>query len=181
MPRAKPITAEERALVRQWHAEHVSRNEMCKRLGRGGKTISRIATEEGLSFDRTGSLAVATAVKKADAAERRARLQLDSLEAAEKLLRQMFSPARVYNFGGKENTYEEREHEEPTFRDKRDIASAMAQMIASSLRLAEFDRGAGDTEQQSALVTLMSTLKAAWAEADHTPPPPPDADEGDDE
>lgn len=181
MPRAKPITDEERALVRQWHAAHVSRNEMCKRLGRGGKTVSRIAAEEGLSFDRTGSLAVATAVKKADAADRRARLQVDSLEAAERLLLQMFSPAKVYNFGGKENTYEERTHDEPTFRDKRDIANAMAQMIASSLRLAEFDRGAGDTEQQSALVNLMATLKRAWKEADHTPPPPPAEPDEEDE
>lgn len=179
MPPAKPVTEAERIAVRELHAQGVSRNEMCKRLGRGGRTISRIAAELGLSFDRSGSLAVATEVKKADAAARRARLQVDMLEAAEKLLVQMFAPAKVYNFGGKDNVYEERAHDEPPFRDKRDIASALTALVGSSTRLAEFDRGAGDTEQQSALVDLMGTLKRAWKEADHTPPPPAEPDEDD--
>lgn len=181
MPAAKPVTDEERAAIREMHAQGVGRNEMCKRLGRGGRTISRVAAELGLSFDRSGSLAVATAVKKADAAERRARLQVNMLEAAEMLLEQMFQPARVYSFGGKENEYNERQHDEPPFRDKRDIASALTALVGSSTRLAEFDRGAGDTEQKSALVDLQLQLKLAWEQGNHTPPPPPDPSEDDGE
>lgn len=172
--RGPPITEQDRADVARLHAAGLGRNAIMREIGRSGRIVSAIAKELGLSFARGKQVKEATEAKKADAASRRARLQVDMLAAAEKLLGQMFSPAKVYNFGGKENTYEEQLHDEPPFSDKRAIAAALTQLVQSSTRLAEFDRGAGDQEMQSALVDLMTSLKRAWREGDHAPPADPE-------
>lgn len=135
-----PINDGDRAQVIALHAQGLSRNEIARRIRRSGRTVSRIAVELGLSFERSGATAAATEARKVDAAERRSRLQVDALAAAERLLGQMFSPARVYNFGGKDNTYEETTHDEPPFRDKQAIATAMQALAQTALKLAEYER-----------------------------------------
>lgn len=152
----QPVTDQDYADVQRLHAQGLGRNAICKQLGRSGRTVSRIAAELGLSFDRAGATAVATKVKKANAAERRAEIQVGALEAAQKLLGQMFSPAKVYNFGGKENTYEEMGHNEPPFRDKRDIASAISALAATALKLAEFDKADANTTGVDAWLAAMT-------------------------
>jgi hypothetical protein len=135
-----PFTDDERDQVRQLHAEGLGRNEISRRTGIHNKRVSAIAAELGLTFSRAGATATATAAKKADAASRRARLQVESLAAAEKLLGQMFAPTKVYNFGGKDNDYNEVEHLEPPFADKRAIATALQALAQTALKLAEYDR-----------------------------------------
>lgn len=135
-----PVTEEDHRRVAELHAQGLSRNAIGKELGRSGRTISRIAAELGLSFERTGATAAATEAKKADGANRRAHLQVDALGAAQRLLGQMFAEAKVFNFGGKENTYEEQTHSEPPFRDKQAIANAIQALTNSALKLAEYDR-----------------------------------------
>jgi hypothetical protein len=96
--------------VAELHAQGLSRNAIATDLGRSGRTISRICVEHDppLTFERTRT-AAATAAKKADGAARRAQLQLEALDSAARLMGQMFSPTKVYNFGGKENDYNERD------------------------------------------------------------------------
>lgn len=102
--------------------------------------MSRIAAELGLSFERTGATTAATEARKVDAAARRAQLQGDALVAAQRLLGQMFAPTKVFNFGGKENDYNEQQHDEPPFRDKQAIASAIQALSQTALKLAEYDQ-----------------------------------------
>ena len=160
--RGPPITEQDRADVARLHAAGLGRNAIMRETGRSGRIVSAIAKELGLSFVRGKQVKEATEAKKADAASRRARLQVDMLEAAEKLLGQMFSKALVFNFGGKENTYEEKTLDEPPFKDKRDIASALSQLVASSTRLAEFDKGTGIDQAKSMLGALAAGLGAAY-------------------
>lgn len=160
--RGPPITEEDHRRVRELHAQGLSRNAIAREMGRSARTVSRIAEEHQLTFVRGPQVRAATEAKKVDAAARRARLQVDMLAAAEKLLLQMFAPAKVYNFGGKENTYEEQLHDEPPFRDKRDIASALTQLVTGSARLAELDKGAGVENAKSMLGALAVGLGAAY-------------------
>ncbi|NJP74564.1 helix-turn-helix domain-containing protein [Streptomyces sp. C1-2] len=65
------ITDHDREQVRLLHAEGHSRNEIARRIGRGGRTVTRIAAELGLDFDRART-AAATEAKMIDAKARRA-------------------------------------------------------------------------------------------------------------
>ncbi|MDP9799358.1 hypothetical protein J2S43_007870 [Catenuloplanes nepalensis] len=156
-----PITDDERRQVRDLHAQGHGRNEISRRTGIHNRRVSAIAADLGLTFVRGARTAAATTARVADAAERRARLQVDMLSAAERLLGQMFSPAKVYNFGGKENDYNERDVDEPPFRDKRDIATALSVLVNGSVRLAEYDKGTGNEDERSMLGDLFDQLRAA--------------------
>jgi hypothetical protein len=156
----RPVTQDDYDQVRELHGQGKSRNEIARQLGRSGKTISRIAVELGLSFERAGTIA-ATEAKKADAASKRARLQDDALEAAQKLLGQMFQPALVYNFGGKENDYNSTTLNEPPFADKRAIATALQALAMTALKLAEYDKATGSESEKGMLGDLREQLRAA--------------------
>lgn len=161
MPRHnRPVTEEDHRRVRELHAQGLTRNAIGETIGRSGRTVSRIAAELGLTFDRSRT-AAATEAKKADAAERRAALQLDALAGAQKLIGQMFAESKIYNFGGKENDYNERTVPEPPFRDKRDIATAISQLTATALKLAEYDKATGAEDEKSMLGDLFDQLRAA--------------------
>jgi hypothetical protein len=136
-----PFTDRERALVTELHAQGHGRNEISRQTGIHSRRVSAIAAELGLSFVRGGArTAAATEARKADAATRRSRIEDAALAATEKLLGQMFSTAKVYNFGGKENDYNEREFDEPPFADKRAIATSVQALMQTALKIAEHDR-----------------------------------------
>ena len=157
-----PVTDEDRRSVAQLHDQGLSRNDIALELGCSGRTISRIWTEHTPppTFERTRT-AAATAAKVADGAARRAQLKLDALDSAGKLMSQMFAPTVVYNFGGKENDYNERAVEEPPFRDKRDIATAIKALADTALKLAEYDKATGNEDEKSMLTDLRRALIAA--------------------
>jgi len=157
-----PVTDEDRRRVAELHAQGLSRNAIATQLGRSGRTISRICAEHQppLTFERTRT-AAATAAKKADGAARRAALQLDALENAGRLMGQMFAPSVVYNFGGKENDYNERSVDEPPFRDKRDIATAIKALADTALKLAEYDKATGHEDEKGMLGALFDQLREA--------------------
>jgi hypothetical protein len=165
-----PVTAEERHRVADLHAAGRSRNAIATELGRSGRTISKICAEHDppLTFERTRT-AAATAAKKADGAARRAQLQLDALDSAGRLMGQMFAPTKVYNFGGKENDYNEVTHDEPPFRDKRDIATAIQALANTALKLAEYDKTTGHDDERSMLTDLREALINIRARKDPTP------------
>ncbi|MFY1658565.1 helix-turn-helix domain-containing protein [Micromonospora sp. WMMD1274] len=136
-----PFTDRERELVTQLHADGKGRNAISRETGIHQKRVSAIAAELGLSFQRGGArTAAATEARKADAATRRAAIEEQALAAAEKLLDQMFSKAKVFNFGGKENDYNERDFDEPPFADKRAIATSVQALMQTALKIAEHDR-----------------------------------------
>lgn len=169
MAKPRPVTEEDHRLVAELHAQGLSRNAIGKQLGRSGRTISRIAAEQGLSFERAGATAAATAAKIADGQARRARLQVEALDAAQRLIGQMFAPTKVFNFGGKENDYNERQHDEPPFVDKRNIATALKALADTALKLAEYDKATGNEDDQSMLVDLREALIAVRREAKSQP------------
>ncbi len=162
MPRPKPITDEDRNRVAQLHAQGLSRNEIARQIGRSGRTVSRIAADLGLTFERGEQVRAATQAKVLDAKARRAQLALDLLADAERMRRALWEACTVYNFGGKDNTFEQALIAEPSFRDKREITAAVSTAMAASLKLDEYDRQTGSDEERSMLVDLAEKLGAAW-------------------
>ncbi|MBB2941945.1 transposase-like protein [Actinoplanes lutulentus] len=160
------MTDADRQRVVGLHAKGKSRNAIATELGRSSRTISKICAEHDppLSFERTRT-AAATAAKKADGAALRAELQLNAPDAAGKLMAQMFAPTKVFNFGGKENDYNEVQHDEPPFHDKRDIATAIQALANTALKLAEYDKATGHEDDRSMLTDLREALIEALIEA----------------
>lgn len=138
MGSGRPITDEDRRRVAELHAQDKTRNEIARAIGRAQSTVSKIAAELGLEFDRTRT-AEATRAKVLDAKDRRAQLALDLLADAERLRAQMWKPCTAFNFGGKDNSYAEVKLKEPTFRDKHEIARATAVLVDKHVRLTEVD------------------------------------------
>lgn len=138
MGAGRPITDADRDRVRELHAQGLSRNAIAREIGRAASTVTKLADELRLDFDRTRT-AEATRAKVLDAKDRRAQLALDLLADAERLRSQMWKPCKAFNFGGKDNDYNEVQLDEPTFRDKHEIARAVGALVDKHIRLTDVD------------------------------------------
>lgn len=160
-----PVTDEERAEIRRLHAQGLGRNEIARQLGRGGRTVSVVAASMGLTFDNAAQTDAATRVRKAQLAARRMDLAEDLQTDAERLTEQMWQPAIVYSFGGKDNTYEKRDVDEPPADAKKALMSAAGMAIDRSLKLVPAEETAAEDEARSMLGQLMVGLKAVYDDA----------------
>lgn len=151
--------------IRELHAQDVPRNEIARRLGIGTRTVSVYATRMGLTFDNAEMTETATRVRKAQLAARRMDLAEALQEDAERLTEQMWEPAKVYSFGGKDNTYEERPVDEPPADAKKALMSAAGIAIGNSLKLVPSEETAAEDEARSMLGQLVVGMKAAYDQA----------------
>lgn len=93
--------------ARELHAAGKSCNAIARELGCAASTVSRWAKGEGLTFDRSKT-ADAVKAHTVDLAAGRIRLAEKMLAASEDMLDVIDGPYEVYNFGGKDNTFESR-------------------------------------------------------------------------
>lgn len=172
MAAGPPITDQDRQQVAELHAAGRSRNQIAREIGRAASTVSKIAAafDPPLSFERERTQK-ATAAKVADAKARRAALALALLGDAERLRRQMWAPATIYNFGGKDNDYNERAVDKPPFADQLKIMQTTGLAVDRHVRLVELDADAGVDDAKSMLTDLMGALGEAWR-ADQQPAAP---------
>lgn len=171
----KPITARERKRIADLHAEGTSRNDIAKALKRSPSTITKVCGQLGLSFDRTKTQA-ATAARVQDAKAKRTQLMNDLLDDAAKLRQQLWMPTTIFSFGGKDNTYAERQVPLPPVKDQRDIVNAVSTTITASLRLDEHDRGSDVDDAKSMLDELFEGLTQAWDQFHQDQPEQPAED-----
>lgn len=157
-----PLTDDERQRIRDLHAAGLGRNAIAEELSRSGSTISKAAADMDLSFERGEEVASATAAKVADAKARRALLMHELLDDAEKLRGQLFAPTTIHSFGGKENTYNSQNVEQPLFRDQRDIMQSVSTAITASIRLDQHDADGGADGAKSMLGALAAGLQVAY-------------------
>ena len=170
MPRhANPVSDADYERVRELHAQGLSRNAIAEELGRSGRTISRIAAELKLTFDRARTRK-ATEAKKDDARARRAALALALLDDAERLRQQLWRPAHYVDHGGKEYERVDWTLEEPTFSDKRNIMQSVGVAIDKAVRLDEYDSGAGLGQVVSLLDRLADGLTERYGTGDNEHP-----------
>lgn len=165
MSRGPAVTDADREQVQALHAEGLSRNEIARRIGRSGRTVSRIADDLGLDFERGERTRAATEAKKADAKARRAQLALDLLDDAARLREQLWQPAIVFNFGGRENTYEQHELPRPPAADQLKIVQAATIAATKSLDIEKHDADTGNEDERGMLLDLRDALRAARDQA----------------
>lgn len=101
-------------------------------------TVGKIARENGLGFERAKTKN-ATEAKRADNAALRATTSRRLLEKANQLLDQMESEHLVFNFGGKDNTYNSKVLPKPPVSDLRNLMTAAAVAIDKHLVIEKHD------------------------------------------
>lgn len=144
------ITDAEREQVRQLHARGLGRNQIAAELGRSVSTISGVAKQLGLSFDRSKT-AAATAVKVVDAKAKRAQLMQDLLNDAARLRAELWQPHEYIDHGGKDFVEARWTQPTPSSADKLKLMQAARQALDGSLRLDQHD-GDGSIEQVGSLL-----------------------------
>lgn len=152
-----PVTEGERTRIIEAIRGGMTRNDAARNFERSPATISRVAKAAGLSFDRTKT-AAATKAKQADNRERRAQIMVQMLDDIEKLQSQLFAPTKSFNFGGRDNTYNEVTLDEPTFRDKRDITVSISNLMGRVLDTERIDQPQAG---QGALEDLVDAIREA--------------------
>lgn len=158
MNQYSPVTQADRDAIRALHAEGHGRNEIARRISRGTRTVSVLAQEMGLVFDVTFT-EEATRHRVAQLAEKRAILADALTDDALRLSAQVWQPSVVYNFGGKDNTYEEHEVPEPPPADKRALMAAATSAAAQSVRLVPPKETDSAEEVGSLLTSLFDRLR----------------------
>lgn len=132
------VTDQERERVRELHAQGLGRNQIAIEVGRSAGTVTTIAKQLGLSFDRSET-AAATEAKMQDAKAIRAQLAIDLLSDARRLREQLWQPALVYSFGGRDNTYAETWQDKPDFASQLKIVQASKAALDGVLRIEAHD------------------------------------------
>jgi hypothetical protein len=160
MPPARPWSADEDQHLRDLAAAGHSVRDMAAELDRHRSSVARRMRHLGIIVDRTATLAATTA-NVTDARSRRAALELALLEDAERLRRQLFAPTVVFNFGGKDNTYEERTLAQPPHADQLKIVQAAGAAIDRSIKIAVHDADGGIVDALSMLDGIANAITAA--------------------
>lgn len=143
------VTDELRQQIIDLHAAGLGRNEIAKRLPISAGLVTKVCKELGLNFDRS-TTAVAVAARQVDLRARRAELRTLLLDDAHRLRKQMWEPARLVNFGGRDNTLAETQLAEPLFADKKNIMASVGIAVDRILKLEAIDDDAGDAAKSMA-------------------------------
>lgn len=159
-----PLSDDERTRILELHAEGVSRNDIARQLQRSPGVVSKVVAAAGKSFDRGGQVAAATQAKQQDNRARRAALESRFLDEANLLLDQLHQPHLVYNFGGRDNTYEEHQLSEPDVGAKGTLVSAASKAVTQAIRLAEVDSAAAGADEGRSIIAAFFA-----AVGEHTP------------
>lgn len=148
---AAPLTDDERAAIIELIRSGLSYVEVARQTARSTGLVAKIAKEIGWSGDqsRLARVQVANENRSAYSAARRAKIAARLAEEAERLLLEMRQPHLAFNFGGKDNTYEEHQLEEPPVDAKR----ALMQTVRDALRtVIDIDRHDNRAEEGAAAV-----------------------------
>lgn len=133
-----PWTPAEDTTLRALHESGRSLHSIAAEMSRSKDTISRKASALGLTWDRSRTAAAANAVV-VDNKARRALLVGTLYTRAEELLAQITEPHLVFNFGGKENDYNERLLDRPPTGDIRNLMQSASIALQRAVDLENVD------------------------------------------
>jgi IS30 family transposase len=147
------------------HAQGLSLRECATRIGRSRSGVGDHAKTLGLTWDRSKTKA-ATQARVADNRSTRSAIEAGLLADVQRLRAQLWAPCKAFNFGGKDNTYEEHALEQPTFVDQLKIMQAATIAVDRSLKIAVHDSDSSHDDAKS----MLTGLAAAMGLAFRTPP-----------
>ncbi|WP_371053666.1 helix-turn-helix domain-containing protein [Rhodococcus gordoniae] len=166
-------TDDESRRLRELHGQGLSLRAIAEEMGRPQSTVSRWADRLKVSFDRSKT-AKATAAKVVDNKARRVALEERLLAEADKVLDQMWRPALVFSFGGKDNTYEEHTLDRPTFGDQKAIMQTASTALNAANKLHELNTGHDAEGVVSVLAEVHAAITTMVDEYPEEPPTPTD-------
>lgn len=158
---AHRIPDEKRQAIRADIEAGNTRNDVARKHGVSSSTVTKVAKEFGLTFDRSATRA-ATEARRADLAARRAEVSAEFLRRAREALAQMDQPHLAFSFGGKDNTYNEKRLDSPPTGDKRNLMTIAGIGLQRHLDIERHDNDTGDSAR-SMLTELFAGIKAAVA------------------
>lgn len=163
--RPRPVTPELRARVAELHAQGLGRNAIARHpdVGVSAATVSKIAREAGLEFDRAAT-ALMLRARQIDLAQARADLAASFAVRAQELLDSMDDPVVLGNFGGRDNTWNETLLDGPTIEQKRTLVAAAATAARAHTELARADLAAGSTAQAAGMIGALADALHVAAE-----------------
>jgi hypothetical protein len=161
VPAAKYTQAQKDQALALYHTDGPTAVE--KTLGIPKGTVTRWAKETGVETVSVSATRAGTEAAAVYAKARRVELAQLLLEDAHRLRKQLWEPATVHAFGGKDNTYEEHELAEPTFTDKKNIISAVSTAMTTVTKLDLADAAPADAA--SGAVSVIDKLMAGFASA----------------
>lgn len=137
--------------------------------------VRKIANQAGItdawSREQTKN---ATEARLADNKALRAEVSRRFLEKSRELLDQMDQPHLVFNFGGKDNDYNERVLDRPPTGDLRNLMISAATALDKHLVAERHDADTGAAGARSVLGQLAAGLQLAAEQIDGTPPDDPE-------
>lgn len=158
MAQGRPVEAGVRARAIELIGAGMPRNAIARELQIAPSSVSRIATDEGLSFDRANQTASATAARQHDLKVRRLELIDELMAKAADHLVAIDQPFLAFNFGGKENDYNEHELERALTGDILNLHRAASLAMKDARELIRDDDDQGVAEAESMLMNLIFEL-----------------------
>lgn len=158
MARSGPLSDETRDAVARLHGQGYGCNAIARELGISAGSVSKIARDRGLKFDRAAT-DLATRARTIDLAYTRTLLLQKMSVAASDLLDEIDGPYLVYAFGGRDNDYNEHLLDTPPVEVRR---TALIAAGATVDRVAKYL----DTRPDADLDEALSVLDRLEAELD---------------
>lgn len=155
------ISEDQKAEVLALHAEGLARNEIARRVQISAGSVTNICRDAGLTFDRSETKQ-ATEARQVDLAAGRIRLAEKMLAASEDMLDRIDDEYLVYNFGGKENDYNEHLLESAPVEVRRNIITTAGITFDKLTRIVE----KSDTGLEQAVGVLDTLAEGFRAAAD---------------
>lgn len=158
MAQGRPVEADVRARAIELIQAGMPRNAIARELQIAPSSVSAIARDEGLTFDRATQTASATAARQHDLKVRRLELIDELMSKAADHLVAIDQPFLAFNFGGKENTYEEHTLDRPPTGDILNLHRAASIAMKDARELIRDDDDEGVAEAESMLMNLILEL-----------------------
>lgn len=158
MAQGRPVEADVRARAIELIKAGTPRNAVARELLIAPSSVSAIAKDEGLSFDRANQTASATAARQHDLKVRRLELIDELFAKAQDHLVAIDQPMKVFNIGGKDNVYTEHEVDRAPTGDLLNLHRAASLALKDARELIHDDDDEGVAEAESMLMNLILEL-----------------------
>lgn len=158
MAQGRPVEAAIRERARELIEQGLPRNAIARELKIAPSSVTKIAQEEGLTFERATMTATAVAARQADLKARRLELIDELVSKAQDHLVAIDQPFLAFSFGGRNNTYEEHELDRAPTGDILNLHRAASLALKDARELARDDDDEGVAEAESMLMNLILEL-----------------------
>lgn len=158
MAQGRPVEADVRARAIELITAGMPRNAIARELRIAPSSVSKIAADEGLTFDRANQTASATAARQHDLKVRRLELIDELMSKATDHLVAIDQPMMTFNIGGKDNVYTEHELDRAPTGDILNLHRAASLALKDARELIRDDDDQGVAEAESMLMNLILEL-----------------------